>query len=316
MRICLVGYGTIAARHMEVFCQMPAVRPAVLVGRREEPTAQFAREWGFDRHTLELSEALADNSIDAVVITSPNELHVPQARAALEVGKHVLLEIPMAMNLADAEKIAALAREVDRRLMICHTMRTVPCLEEVRRRVATGELTLRHIVGFTGIMRQTNTSLEGRERSWTDNILWHHAAHLVDLSMWVCGTRGPWQRLSAIGGPVHRSQGLMDLQLSFKLSGDVLVNHSLSYNHASFQSRVLFVGEEETLEYEVGTLYDADRNVIVPNQSISDLGAQNREFVDAVTEDREPAIPAEAILPTMRLLQEAEDRLRVTDSRR
>lgn len=108
----------------------------------------------------------------------------------------------------------------------------------------------------------------------------------------------------------------MDLQLSFKLSGDVLVNHSLSYNHASFQSRVLFVGEEETLEYEVGTLYDADRNVIVPNQSISDLGAQNREFVDAVTEDREPAIPAEAILPTMRLLQEAEDRLRVTDSRR
>ena len=193
-------------------------------------------------------------------------------------------------------------------------MRTLPCLEEVRRRVATGELTLRHVVGFNGIMRQTNISLDGRERSWTDSILWHHAAHLVDLTMWVCGTRGPWQGLSAIGGPVHPSQGLMDLQLSLKLPGDVLVNHSLSYNYASFQSRVLFVGEEETLEYEVGTLYDADRNVIVPNQSISDLGAQNREFVDAVTEDREPAIPAEAILPTMRLLQEAEDRLQITDA--
>ena len=150
-------------------------------------------------------------------------------------------------------------------------MRTVPGLEEVWRRVTTGELTLRHIVGFSGIMKQTNTSLDGRERSWSDNIFWHHAAHLVDLAMWVCGTSGPWQRLSAIGGPVNPSQGLMDLQLSFKLPGDVLVNHSLSYNYESFQSRVLFIGEEETLEYEVGTLYDADRNVIVPNQSISDL---------------------------------------------
>ena len=316
MRICLVGYGTIAARHMEVFCQMPAVRPAVLVGRREEPTAQFARDWGFDRHTLELSEALADDSIDAVVITSPNELHDLQARAALEAGKHVLLEIPMAMNLAEAEAIATLAGEVDRRLMICHTMRTLPCLEEVRRRVAAGALTLRHIVGFNGIMRQTNTSLGGRERSWTDSILWHHAAHLVDLAMWVCGTSGPWQQLAAIGGPVHRTQGLMDLQLSFKLPGDVLVNHSLSYNFATFRSCVLFIGEEETLEYDVGTLYDADRNVIVPEQAISDLRAQNREFVDAVTENREPTIPAEAILPTMRLLQEANDRLQATDSRR
>ena len=131
MKLCLVGYGAIAHKHMEAFRAMDDARPWVLVGRRAQPTAAFAEQWNFPHWTLNLDEALADPAIDAVVITSPNELHAEQATKALRAGKHVLVEIPLAMNLDDAVQVTQLARRQQRRLMVAHTMRYFPAIQEV-----------------------------------------------------------------------------------------------------------------------------------------------------------------------------------------
>lgn len=302
MKICLVGYGSIAKCHMEAFRQIEDVEPYWIVGRRDEPTMAFAQEWGFAHRGVDLAEALADDAIDAMVITTPNELHAPQATAALKAGKHVLLEIPMAMNRADSETLAALARDVDRKLMICHTMRTFPALAEVHRRIVAGELHLHQFIGFFGLMRRDNTSWTGRERSWTDNILWHHAAHLVDLALWTSGEQAP-DDVHCRYGPPHPTQNVMDMTLSMTLGAGVLATVTLSYNLPAFRWRATFIGKETTLEFREGTLFDINDNVVVPHHSITDLLIQNRAFVESVRDDTDVLIPATAILPTMRVLE-------------
>ena len=305
MNICLVGYGVIAQKHMEALSRIQDVHPYVLVGRRREPSAAFAQRWGFQHHSLDLEAALADPHVDAVIITSPNTLHVPQAEKALRAGKHVLLEIPIALDVDQAERVTKLARQVDRRLMICHTIRFIPAIREIHGRVKTGRLRMHQIVGFFGISRRTNTAADGHPRSWTDDILWHHGAHLVDTVLWTTGSHPP-SEVTCRFGPQHPTQGVMDMSLSMVLPGDVLVTIAQSYNMSRFRWRMLFIGEQDTLEFDNGTLFDADGRVVVPHQSINDLYEQDQEFIAAVLEQRDPSITGEQVLPAMQVLQKAQ----------
>ena len=305
MKICMVGYGAIAEKHMEAFNQIGDVQPHVVIGRRLGPTAEFAKQWGFKHHSLDLDAALADKDIDAVVITSPNALHASQAKKALQAGKHLLLEIPIAMSFAAAKQVTELSRQVDRRLMLCHSMRYFPAIREIQQRVATGRLRLHHILAFFGILRRSNASWTGKARSWTDNLLWHHGAHLVDMALWTGGcyeTSG----INCRFGPSHTTQGIMDLNISFLLQNGILVSIAESYNISKLGWRILFIGEQTTLEFLEDTLYDTDGTIVVPKQPIVDLVDQNCEFVGAVREGRDPAITGEEVLPAMWVLQEAQ----------
>ena len=314
MKLCMVGYGSIAECHMQAFCEMDQVSAHVLVGRRQEPTAAFAKQWGFKHHTLDLDAALADGDVDTVVITSPNQVHAQQAQKVLAAGKHLLLEIPMALDYADAQKITRLSRRVDRRLMICHSMRFMPAMVHVRRQVEAGQLRLHHIVGFFGILRRNNTSWTGKQRSWTDNILWHHCCHLVDLALWMTDA-GEAQDVQCRFGPKHPTQGIMDISLSMVLPQQVLVTIAQSYNMSAFRWRVLFIGQESTFEFDRGQLLDGEGNVVMPRHSIVDLRDQNREFVAAVREGRDPAITGEDALGAMRALQAAQTSAEVAQPR-
>ena len=309
MNICLVGYGAIAEKHMEAFGEIDDVCPRWLIGRRMEPSAAFAARWGFEHHSLDLGDALGDPELDAVAITSPNALHADQAEAALKAGKHVLVEIPMALTLDEAERVTRLAREVDRRLMVAHTMRYFPAIQEVRRRVAEGELKIQHMVGFFGLFRRTNTTSAGKPRSWTDDLLWHFGAHMVDVALWTTGHEKA-ETCNWTFGPPHPTQGIMDIGLAMRLPGGELFTLALSYNVRQFRWNLGFIGEESTLDFETGALHDAEGETIVAQQSIVDLREQNREFVESVREGRDPAITGETVLPTMQILQDAQDGLK------
>src|SRR5713101_5830575 len=137
--MCLVGYGSIARAHLEALAGEPVTWDTVM-GRVPEATASFAREFGFKRHTTDLDEALSDPSIDAVLITSPTDLHAEQTEKALRAGKHALVEIPLATSLRDADALGSLARERGKQLMVCHTQRYYPPLLEARRWIAEGRL--------------------------------------------------------------------------------------------------------------------------------------------------------------------------------
>lgn len=305
MKFCMVGYGTIAEKHMEALMAIDGVLPQMLVGRREEQTAAFAAKWHFNRYTLALDDALNDSEVEAVIITSPSAMHADQAKKSLKAGKHVLVEIPMALNLEDAQHITQVARQENRRLMVAHTMRYLPGIREVQKRVARGELDIYQVVGFLGQFRRTNITFTGSVRSWTDNILWHHAAHLVDASLWTTGSpRG--ENIFCLLGPKHPQQGVMDMSLIMTMPEGKLVNIAQSYNMNNFRWRLTFIGEQDTVEFDSGTLYDSKGEVLVPHYPVNGLEFQDKEFIDAIREDRDPSTTGEDILPTMEILHKAQ----------
>ena len=305
MNICLVGYGAIAEHHARALRDIDDVRLRWLVGRRAEPTRVFADQWGFQRQTLKLDDALEDDAVDAVVITSPNALHAPQATAALEAGKHVLLEIPIALTLQDAERLAELARRADRKLMVCHSMRFFPSLQHIRQLVESGEFHMTQFIGHFFLDRRINTTAAGNPRSWTDNILWHHGAHLIDLTMWL-GDCFDVRRLSCHLGPDYKEQGTMDMTFTMTMANGAIATVAQSYFTPTWKWYALIIGDEQTFRWDRGTLYDFEDHVIVPEHSTWDLMRQDREFIDAVRQNRDPAITAETIMPAMRAIAQAQ----------
>src|SRR5258708_38045548 len=125
MKICMVGHGMMGTWHSQALAKTGCTLHT-LVGVLPEPTAAFAAKHGYAHWSTDYDAALADPDIDAVIIATPSEVHAAQAIAALERGKHVLVEIPRAMNLADAERVVATAKRHGRRLGLCHPRRFGP----------------------------------------------------------------------------------------------------------------------------------------------------------------------------------------------
>lgn len=314
LTLTFIGYGSIAAAHARALRELGGVCFDSVVGRRPEATEAFAREWGFAHWTVSLEEALARPGVDAVVIGSPSDQHAAQAERALAAGKHVLVEIPLAMSLADAERVTALAERTGRRLMVAHTQRFFPALLELRRRIAAGELHPHHLVCRWFFLRRSNVNWEGRQRSWTDNLLWHHACHVVDAALWLLGRTEPEPADSgpvrALGqaGPPHPELGIpLDLDLLLR-AGEVLVNIAMSYNSPWPLHEYLVIGEEATLRFEEGRLMGKDGPVLT-SEGAHPIREQNREFLAAVREGREACVSGRSVLPAMRALQAVQDYL-------
>lgn len=305
MKLCFVGYGSIAQSHARAFRQMDGVEFAWVVGRDPESTREFAEEWGFAKTTLDLGEALASD-VDGVVITSPSDMHAEQAVAALRAGKHVLIEIPIATNLAGAERVAQVARETGLRVQCAHTQRYYAPLMELRRRIESGALHPHHLVCRWFFLRRANVNWMGRKRSWTDNLLWHHACHVVDSALWLLGGEG--RDVKAQFGPPHLELGIpLDLDLQFRVN-DALVTIAMSYNSPWPRHDYLAIGEETSLEFREGKLWGPGGIEFEPEGEDRSIYLQDREWLAAIREGREPAVHPEAVLPAMRVLAAAEGR--------
>jgi 2-hydroxy-4-carboxymuconate semialdehyde hemiacetal dehydrogenase len=256
------------------------------------------------------------------VICSPSDQHAQQTQQALAAGKHVLAEIPLAMNLADAERVTALAEQSGLRLMVAHTQRFFPALLELRRRIRDGELHPNHLVCRWFFLRRSNVNWEGRQRSWTDNLLWHHACHVVDAALWLLGQsedaesdppapnselRTP-NSVRALGhaGPPHPELGIpLDLDLLLQV-GSQLVNIAMSYNSPWPQHEYLVIGNEATVRFENGRLYAQEGELFAPADA-QPLREQDREFLAALREAREPSVSGRSVLPAMRALQDIQE---------
>ena len=203
MNICIIGHGMMGRWHSEALAGRNDCCLHTLVGRRPEPTAAFAAEFGYRKWTTSLTEALNDDDIAAVVIASPSETHANLALASLAHGKHTLVEIPLAMSLTDSEQVVATARQRGLILGVVHPVRFVDEMIALRERVCSNDEHVRQVVGRFYIHRLENVGLTGYRRSWTDNILWHHTLHLLDFAMWLVDQ--PVRR-------VHPRQPVLDVQ--------------------------------------------------------------------------------------------------------
>ena len=314
MNVGLIGYGSIAGEHAQaiaVLRETPAgadLRLSGVMGRLAEPTAAFARAWGMARATTDLDELLADPALDAVVVCSPTERHAEQTERALRAGKHVLCEIPLATSLAETDHLLALAPEVDRRLMVCHTQRYHPALVEARRMVDAGELRPYSFIGRYLFDRRENVNWKGRRRSWTDDLLWHHGCHAVDAALWLLRATEATvaAQVAPAGGPLAIP---MDLGIVLRTPAGQIATVAMSYNTRLPAHDYLLIGEETSVLFADDLLRGPGGIVLEPtgDHALGSIVHQDAEFFAAVREGREPAVSAASARPAMAALQAVAD---------
>jgi 2-hydroxy-4-carboxymuconate semialdehyde hemiacetal dehydrogenase len=323
VNIAILGYGSIAQDHAHAIIALGEstagheLQLYGAMGPKGEPTAAFARDFGMRVATTSLDDLLADPNVDAVIVCSPTPLHAEQTERCLRAGKHVLCEIPLALSLAETEQLTALADEVGRRLMVCHTQRYQPALIEARRLIATGEIHPHAIVCRYMFGRRENVNWRGRRRSWTDNLLWHHGCHAVDAALWLLGASDRDETVATVAQVALPGGDLgipMDLSLAMRTERDQLVTVAMSYHTSIPIHDYLVIGEERTLLYTDGRLHDGERLLV--NAAGTDAGdpdspiaRQDADFFAAIREEREPAVSGRSVRPTMAALQVAQDAL-------
>ncbi len=312
LNFCFAGYGSIADVHAQTLKDEKDVRFHTVVGRVAESATEFAQKYDFARHLTDYDEAINQPDIDAVLITTPSEMHYEQTDKALRAGKHVFCEIPLAMNYTQAQRLTDLANQVGRTLMVCHTQRFSRPFVVVKQMVERGELHLHHIVCRWFFWRRENVNWLGRRRSWTDNLLWHHGCHFVDTAMWILGS----PVVSAKGIVAYPSAGLgipLDLSLAFRTQKDQIADIGMSYNSHQQLYDYMFIGEEDSLLFDYwvcrltgknGVIYDREQAGDWVWQANRD---QNKEFLAALREGRPPASSGEDVLPAMAALQAVQD---------
>ena len=307
MNICMVGYGMMGVWHSEALKKTDAVLHTV-VGRRPDAAREFAERFGYGKWTISLEEALADPAIDAVIVGSPSEVHEEQAIKVLEAGKHLLLEIPVAMSLKGAERVVAAGERSGKVYGLCHPMRFRRERDALRARVKAGEEAIRHIAGRFFIKRLVNIGATGYRRSWSDNILWHHFCHFVDLGMHLFDG-APVRRIQSSLGRLHPTTGIpMECVVLVETEADQTLLVHGSY-HATYRlyDKVI-VTDRETYNYDIlsGTLKTAAGAAPIEGEQ-DNCARVIFDFLDAVRQGRQPIASGPSVLPAMRVLQAVQD---------
>jgi 2-hydroxy-4-carboxymuconate semialdehyde hemiacetal dehydrogenase len=312
MKICLAGAGAFGVKHLEALAKIDDVEVVSLVGRTLEQTRNVAHKFGIGHVTTDLGESLGRSNVDAVILATPTQLHASQAIAALKAGKHVQVEIPLADNLADAEAVDRAQKETGKIAMVGHTRRFNPSHQWIHRRIVAGELKIQQMDVQTYFFRRTNINALGQPRSWTDHLLWHHAAHTVDLFAWQTGARVV--AANALQGPIHPTLGIaMDMSIQLKSATGAICTLSLSFNNEGpLGTFFRYIGDTGTYIARYDDLIDGkDQQIDVSTLDVSMNGIelQDREFVAAMREQREPNASVAQVLPCYRILDKLERQL-------
>ena len=303
MRICLAGTGAMGVIHMKALKKIPNVEVVSVNSRTEESGKAFAAEWGIPHSSTSLEESLDRPGVDAVILTTPSAMHADQTVMALGRGKHVQVEIPMSLNLPDAQRIVEAARASGKTCMVTHTRRFSSPHREIRRRLREGTFHLQHMVVETYFLRRENTNMHGQPRSWVDNLLWHHGCHSVDLAQWVLGdaTWTAWGQK----GPDHPVLGIpMDITVAMKSTKGPLFSMAMSFNNKGpFGGFYRYIGEEDTYKVYRDSMTDSEGKDVALDGTVA-FDRQDVEFTAAIREGREPESSAKSCLPTMALLDQ------------
>src|SRR5712691_3455475 len=105
MKICLAGTGAMGVIHMNALKKIPGADVVSVNSRIEESGKAFAAEWGIPYYSTSLEDAIDRPGVDAVILTTPSSMHADQTVMALGKGKHVQVEIPMSLDLPDAQRM-------------------------------------------------------------------------------------------------------------------------------------------------------------------------------------------------------------------
>ncbi len=311
MKIALAGAGAFGEKHLDGLKLIDGVEVVSLIGRTLEPTQAIADKYGIGHATTDLADSLKIKEVDAVILCTPTQMHAAQAIACMDAGKHVQVEIPLADSLADAEAVFAKQRETGLVCMVGHTRRFNPSHQYIHNKIKAGELNLQQMDVQTYFFRRKNMNAKGQPRSWTDHLLWHHAAHTVDLFAYQCG---PIVKANAIEGPHHPELGIaMDMSIQLKAESGAICTLSLSFNNdGPLGTFFRYIGDTGTWIARYDDLVTGKEEPVDVSHvdvSLNGIELQDREFIAAVREGREPNSSVAQVLPCYRVLDELEKQL-------
>lgn len=308
MKVCVAGPGAFGINHLKALANIKDVEVISLVGV-EPNTPDVARAYKIPHHTHDLAEALKQPGLDAVILATPTQIHAKQAEQVMRAGKHVLVEIPMADSLEDAEHLVAVQKETGVVAMAGHVRRFNPSHQWMRKKILARELAIQQMDVQTYFFRRTNMNAAGQPRTWTDHLLWHHACHTVDLFQYQTGELPSVAH--AVQGPMHDKLGIaMDMAIHLKVPSGAILTLSLSFNNdGPFGSFFRYICDNGTYKALYDDLVDgADKPIDVSKVDVSMNGIEleEREFFAAIADGREPNASLAQCLPTMRTLDRLE----------
>ncbi len=313
MKVILAGAGAFGIKHLDGIKNIEGVEVVALVGRRRDATEEVAKKYGVPHVTTELEEALALPGVDAAILCTPTQMHASQSIQCLRAGKHVQVEIPLADNWADAEAVMQAQQETGLVCMVGHTRRFNPSHQWIHQRVEAGQLKIQQMDVQTYFFRRTNTNALGQPRSWTDHLLWHHAAHTVDLFQYQTGDEVV--TANAIQGPIHPELGIaLDMSIQLKTAGGAICTLSLSFNNdgplGTFFRYICDNGTYIARYDDLVTGREEPVDVSDVAVSMNGIELQDREFFAAIKEGRDPNSSISKVLPCYRTLHQLEQQLK------
>jgi len=313
MKIALAGQGAFGIKHLEAVRNIPGIEVVSLAGGSADSTREVAEKWKIPHWTTDLAESLKQPGIEAVILTTPTQMHARQGVECMRAGKHVMIEIPIADNLADSEMLVKVQQETGVVAMGGHTRRFNPSHQWIHNRIVKGELKLQHLVVQTFFFRRTNTNALGKPRSWTDHLLWHHACHTVDLFDYQTGQAAT--HVHAMEGPHHPELGIaMDMSIQLKNKAGQLCTLALSFNNEGpLGTFFRYICDNGTYIARYDDLVDGKESPIDLSGvavSMNGIELQDREFFAAIEEKREPNASVAQVLPAMETLDRLEKTLK------
>jgi len=312
MRIALAGAGAFGIKHLDGLAAIDGATVTSVVSRRPEQAEEVARKYGIDHATTDLDEVLARDDVDAVILCTPTQLHARQGIAAMRAGKHVQIEIPLADSWSDALGVDRVQQETGLICMVGHTRRLNPSHQWIHRHIAAGELSIQQMDVQTYFFRRTNMNALGLPRSWTDHLLWHHAAHTVDLFQYQTGE--DVEIANAVQGPLHPDLGIaMDMSIQLRTPGGRICTLSLSFNNdgplGTFFRYICDNGTYIARYDDLVTGREEPIDVSAVDVSTNGIELQDREFVAAIREGRAPNSSVGDVLRCYRVLGELDTQL-------
>ncbi len=309
IKVALAGAGAFGIKHLDGIKLIDGVEVVSLISRDLDKTREVAAKYGIGHVTTDLNESLAMKDVDAVILCTPTQMHASQTLACLKAGKHVQVEIPLCDVYTDGQAVVAQAQVSGLVAMCGHTRRFNPSHQYVHNTIKAGEFNIQQMDVQTYFFRRTNMNALGQARSWTDHLLWHHAAHTVDLFAYQCGS--PVVKANALQGPIHPVLGIaMDMSIQLQAANGAICTLSLSFNNdGPLGTYFRYIGDTGTYLARYDDLYTGKEAHIDVSQvavSMNGIELQDREFFAAIREGREANASVASVLPCYKVLHDLE----------
>lgn len=316
MRIALVGAGAFGEKHLDGLKNIDGVTITSVISRRAEQAAEVAAKYGAIHSGTDLSEALERDDVDAVILCTPTQMHAEQAIACMNAGKHVQVEIPLSDSWEDALAVEAKQKETGLVCMAGHTRRFNPSHQLVKNKIDAGEFNIQAMDIETFFFRRKNMNAKGQPRSWTDHLLWHHSAHSIDIFQYMTGSKVV--TANAIQGPKHPELGIaLDMSIQLKTEAGQILTLALSFNNdGPFGTFFRYIGDSATYLARYDDLFNGkDEQIDLAGVAVSNNGIelQDREFISAIQEGREPNSSVSSVLDCYRVIGELATSLEAQD---